>query len=269
MTPSPFTPGRLMERHFISLGAGVQSSAMTLMAAKGELAPMPEAAVFADTGGEPEAVYGWLARLEKLLPFPVIRCKRSNLHDDVIEYGHSQIPCYTRNGLKISKGKRQCTKHWKIMPIYKAIRAFTATTRKRLGEGAFVLWNGISTDEASRVKDARVSWVRNRWPLIERGMSREDCKKWVLKHYFISEIPKSACVYCPYQDPDRWHRLRHAGGSEWELVKSVERMLLPRGEFLTRDCLPVDVSNFKNPRKADDKNQLNLFENECEGMCGV
>ena len=33
----------------ISLGAGVQSSAMALMAAKGEL-PMPDYCIFADTG---------------------------------------------------------------------------------------------------------------------------------------------------------------------------------------------------------------------------
>ena len=33
----------------ISLGAGVQSSVMALMAAKGEIGPMPDCAIFADT----------------------------------------------------------------------------------------------------------------------------------------------------------------------------------------------------------------------------
>src|SRR5688572_3380034 len=33
----------------ISLGAGVQSSTMALMAAHGEIQPMPDAAIFADT----------------------------------------------------------------------------------------------------------------------------------------------------------------------------------------------------------------------------
>jgi hypothetical protein len=40
----------------ISLGAGVQSSTMALMAADGEL-PKPDCAIFADTGNEPKAVY--------------------------------------------------------------------------------------------------------------------------------------------------------------------------------------------------------------------
>jgi hypothetical protein len=47
---------------YISLGAGVQSSVMALMAARGEIGPMPDCAVFADTQWEPAGVYehlGW------------------------------------------------------------------------------------------------------------------------------------------------------------------------------------------------------------------
>ena len=43
----------------LSLGAGVQSSTLALMIEKGEI-PMVEAAIFADTGGEPAVVYKWL-----------------------------------------------------------------------------------------------------------------------------------------------------------------------------------------------------------------
>jgi len=57
----------------ISLGAGVQSTTMALMAAHGEIAPMPDCAIFADTGWEPRAVYEHLAWLRSpgVLPFPV------------------------------------------------------------------------------------------------------------------------------------------------------------------------------------------------------
>lgn len=41
--------------HIISLGAGVQSSTMALMAAAGEITPMPKCAIFADTQDEPES----------------------------------------------------------------------------------------------------------------------------------------------------------------------------------------------------------------------
>ena len=48
----------------ISLGAGVQSSTMALMAVRGEITPMPDCAIFADTGAEPQYVYEWLNWLE-------------------------------------------------------------------------------------------------------------------------------------------------------------------------------------------------------------
>ncbi len=38
----------------ISLGAGVQSTTLALMATRGEIGPMPSCAIFADTGDEPE-----------------------------------------------------------------------------------------------------------------------------------------------------------------------------------------------------------------------
>jgi len=37
-------------KHVISLGAGVQSSTMALMAAAGEITPMPDCAIFAGNG---------------------------------------------------------------------------------------------------------------------------------------------------------------------------------------------------------------------------
>ena len=48
----------------ISLGAGVQSSTMALMAAHGEITPMPDYAIFADTQAEPDHIYEWLDWLE-------------------------------------------------------------------------------------------------------------------------------------------------------------------------------------------------------------
>jgi len=57
----------------VSLGAGVQSSTMALMAARGEITPMPDCAIFADTQAEPKHVYDWLDWIETQLPFPVYR----------------------------------------------------------------------------------------------------------------------------------------------------------------------------------------------------
>jgi 3'-phosphoadenosine 5'-phosphosulfate sulfotransferase (PAPS reductase)/FAD synthetase len=67
----------------ISLGAGVQSSTMALMAADGEL-PRPSCAIFADTGYEPKSVMRYLEFLKKVLPYPVYIVSKGNIRDDMI-----------------------------------------------------------------------------------------------------------------------------------------------------------------------------------------
>ncbi len=93
-------------KHIISLGAGVQSSTMALMAAHGEITPMPDAAIFADTQAEPASVYQWLEWLELHLPFPVYRVTAGSLTDNALEmrttkdgrlYSRTNIPFFTRN----------------------------------------------------------------------------------------------------------------------------------------------------------------------------
>ena len=59
--------------NILSLGAGVQSSTMALMAAYGEIEPMPDCAIFADTAAEPKHVYDQLDFIQANVPFPVYR----------------------------------------------------------------------------------------------------------------------------------------------------------------------------------------------------
>lgn len=50
----------------LSLGAGLQSTVLALMACDGTL-PKPDGAIFADTGWEPQRVYDHLDRLGEVL----------------------------------------------------------------------------------------------------------------------------------------------------------------------------------------------------------
>lgn len=242
---------------------------MALMAAHGEIAPMPDCAIFADTQCEPSEVYEWLAVLETLLPFKVYRVTESSLAEHIIDRGFSQIPVFIRNPSgKVGMGKRQCTKQWKIVPVQRELRRFSGMTRKHLADDFYTLWQGISTDESSRMKDSRTHWIKHRFPLIEIGLSRDDCLAWLRSHG-IDLVVKSACVFCPYQRRDQWKEKKIKGGPEWDMILDVERRLLERGEYLTPDCTPVaEFAEVITPPKPDD-GQLNMFENECEGMCGV
>jgi len=107
-------------KHIISLGAGVQSSTMALMAAHGEIGPMPDCAIFADTQSEPQSVYTWLDWLEKQLPFPVYRVTKGSLetvsttirrskNDNLYTNGQPPAFMMIRRGEKPGILQRQCT----------------------------------------------------------------------------------------------------------------------------------------------------------------
>jgi len=68
----------------LSLGAGVQSSTLYLMACAGEFGEeSPTVAIFADTQWEPPAVYEWLGWLESIgsNKIPIRRVSVGNLRE--------------------------------------------------------------------------------------------------------------------------------------------------------------------------------------------
>jgi hypothetical protein len=176
--------------HVISLGAGVQSSTMALMAAKGEITPMPTAAVFADTGAEPAKVYDWLDWLERELPFPVHKVTNGNLTDESLKprkrekdggvYMKRLIPVFgiMPDGKKTAAIGRKCTADYKIKPILKKVKEIAAIGR---GEKFHKVtqWIGISMDEIQRMKDPSHPWTKHRWPLIEKRLTRGHCLEWM------------------------------------------------------------------------------------------
>ena len=106
----------------LSLGAGVQSTTLLLLSASGEL-PKLDAAIFADTGWEPEAVYKHLDRLEQEVAgpagIPIYRVSRGNLRDDLLNPDKmAMIPAYTASPAG-TRGmlKRKCTLNYKLGPI--------------------------------------------------------------------------------------------------------------------------------------------------------
>lgn len=248
--------------HIISLGAGVQSSTMALMAEAGEIAPKPVAAIFADTGDEPESVYVWLDELTQMLSFPVHIVKHANGNlskpENLFKGGHSQIPAFMLLDGVPTIGKRQCTTDWKVRPIRRAIRELTG------GEPATQLI-GISVDEISRAKDTGVQWLTNAHPLLDKRMSRHDCMNWLEKRG-IQDVPKSACTFCPYHSDAEWSAFKKEDGKSWNQILEVDAMLNERDEFLHPSCKPIKDADFST---EEERGQINLFNNECEGMCGV
>lgn len=263
-------------KHIISLGAGVQSSVMALMAARGELSPMPECAIFADTQFEPAGVYEHLDWLEKQLPFPVHRVTAGDLRADTLAELYTgnkraaSIPAFTAGG---GMAMRQCTREYKIDPIRKKLRELLGVKPRQRApkEIAIRQWLGISTDEATRMKPSRDRWVENVWPLIDAGMSRQDCLRWFGKNYPGRVLAKSACIGCPYHNDALWRDMKINDPQSFQEAVEFDHAIRRGGKFtndryLHRSCKPLAEVDFRN---LEDLGQLNFFENECEGMCGV
>lgn len=267
-------------KHIISLGAGVQSSTMALMAAAGEITPMPDAAIFADTQDEPKEVYAHLEWLCSMLPFPVHIVSRGKLSQRLLEGDNAaRMPFFVKGG---GLGMRQCTREYKIRPIRQKIREILGVGRREyIAPASVACWIGISTDEADRQKPSGVRFIVNRNPLLEDGtlMSRKACAAWLWKRY-QRVAPKSACKQCPYQGPERLLHLKQSDPEAFaELVEFDEALRTPeqikrfRGElFVTQWRIPlvqIDLVGIVANREKHKVDQLELFSQECEGMCGI
>lgn len=132
-------------------------------------------------------------------------------------------------------------------------------------------WIGISLDEASRMKPSREPWIAARWPLIELRMRRHDCLRWLKEHGY-REPSKSACIFCPYHGADQWQALTP---DEFGAAVEIDRRLRSRPPeayrakgtlYLHRSCQPLEFVDFST---SEQRGQLSMFDNECEGMCGV
>lgn len=267
-------------RTFLSLGAGVQSTTVALMAAQGLITPMPECAIFADTQAEPRAVYEHLEWLTSgVLPFPVHRVTEGSLTQIIGkqrktgQWKHMPIPAFIAgaNG-KAALANRSCTRDFKIDPIRRKVRELVGLTRKKSPlEPIVEQWIGISLDEAHRMKDSREAWVSHRWPLIEHRMTRTDCLSWLAKMGYPTP-PKSSCTFCPFHDRTAWEAVK-ADPAAWaealevdERIRDLWRGRVPSGLYLHRSLKPL-AEALAEP--ATDADQIDMFGNECEGMCGV
>lgn len=261
--------------HIISLGAGVQSTTMALMAADGEIGPMPDCAIFADTGAEPQSVYDHLEWLTKQLPFPVHIVSAGNIFEDMQRGKTNGRPPFHILNPDGSKGfsRRQCTQDYKIIPIQKKVRELIGLKPRQRGPKTIEVsqWIGISLDEAMRMKPSRLSFVQHRWPLIELQMTRRDCLKWMEERQY-PRPPKSACTFCPFHSDAMWREMKGGDPEAWQQACQFDEMIrenrvLMRGKpFLHASLQPLGDVDFST---LEDRGQLNMFLNECEGMCGV
>lgn len=279
-----------MQYHVLNLGAGVQSTCLYLMFLNGELDEKLDYAVFADTGEEPSAVYHHLEWLRSLSGPPILTDTAGKLGDDLVsgKNGAGQrfasIPAFTSGVEGVTGGmlRRQCTSEYKVEVVEKIIR------RQILGlayrqhvprDVRLVQYFGLSCDEPRRV--AKVTnrfrghkWTEARFPLFDLEMSRGDCVSYLREQSIPHEVPRSACVFCPYRSNTEWRHLRDTDPDGWARALEIDEALRRPGTianrkmeqkiYVHRSCVPLAKANL------DDRDRTGgVAQGECEGMCGL
>jgi len=277
----------------LSLGAGVQSTTLALMAAQGEIGPMPDCAIFADTQAEPAAVYehlDWLGS-PNVLPFPIHRVTAGSIIENIERMRRGErwasIPVFllAEDG-RAAPVVRQCTTEFKIEPIHAKVREMVGFSpgqsfRHALGIGPrdpvpilVEQWIGISWDERERQSDSGHAWIRNRWPLLEKQVTRQQCERWLIDNGYPVP-PKSACVFCPWTENARWRQMRDERPADWRLAVDVDRLIADGApETATRAgtrpmYLHRSLQRLEEVDLSDLFTDTGGFRNECMGMCGV
>jgi hypothetical protein len=334
-------------KRVLSLGAGVQSSTLLLMSARG-LLPHLDAAIFADTQYEPPAVYTHLAWLEGVAAKAGIPCHRvtvGNIREDALEFRqhrrssdgkrYASIPLFVNNpDGKQGRLPRQCTSEYKIEPVERFVRREILGLKPRQQAPKEVVveqWMGITTDEGRRAKppgrwrekDAgsqgnlfgeaeqlkRKEWEPIPWKVhaypfmnlilqpdrrsrhqdfLPDTMDRDACLHWLKEHYPDREVPRSACVCCPFRTNAEWQRMKDEDPESWQDAVAFDKEVRLRPEagltdgrkqkirkplvgtiYVHRQMVPLDMADLTLTDKRDPADCGTLFDQGCEGMCGM
>ena len=275
------------QKRILNLGAGVQSSTLALMGVQnwhywGCSEPLPypavgliQHAIFADTRGEPEAVYKHLKWLKAICEkfFPVHIVSKGDLAKDIKEGLNStgqrfiSIPAFTHSGIpgdQMSVTRRQCTKDYKVQVIEQFIRREllgVAPGRPAPHGNGVVQLMGLSYDETARIISVKARYQSKRWdvefPLWQMQMTRGGCKTWLKKWFPDRVVPRSACVFCPYHSNTEWRHIRDEDPEGWaEAIRidyairdhdwTVTRDTLKQQMFLHKDCKPLDQVDLRD-----------------------
>ena len=257
----------------ISLGMGVQSTAVYLMSSMGYKLPRADVSIFADPQAEHYKTYDmlkWLLKWkEENNGIELIVNRDNNIYTDQLKTNpnkHIRVPQIPAHTYPTGIARRQCTYEYKIAPVIKTTRKLHGLKpRKRMKPTE--MWLGISTDEIERMKDSSLYNIKYFYPLIYHRLSRTDCINFFKENNFPVPV-KSSCVFCPYHSNSFWAELQKENGDAWKKSVEVDKAIrrkhgMDRDMYLHNSHKPLDEIDF------DDK-QLPLFEGfDCEGHCGL
>lgn len=244
-------------QRIISLGAGVQSTAMVLMAIEGRI--QADYAIFADTGSEKPETYYYLQSF--LLPYAL----RKGFRIEIIRwdgpYNTRKKPLhqwYYEDKSLPFRMNRGCTDNWKIRPLRRYLAEHEPT-------GAIILI-GFSLDEVTRMRDSDKPQYPNEYPLIDLRLTREDLLKYFQKHKF--PIPaKSGCFMCPFARKSDWAHLKREQPELFAVACEMEERAERDLPLQDQTFYPLSGSKKLRNRFPNQNLRHILDEFPCQGYC--
>lgn len=275
--------------NIISLGMGLQSTALYYMSSLGEL-PRADYAIFSDLGAEGKRTYEYLGYLQawqsKNSGIPLIVCREKNLYSDLLKSsGHrfASIPAYVRNDEgKSGMLRRQCTGEYKIAVVDNCIRDQVYRLPKGARRPRTNVWHGITLDEIERMSIPLEAWKVNCYPFVgyridksgqamplDFGLrvARNDLVRWYRDHGLPVPV-KSACVFCPYRSDASWAEQKRNARVDFEIAIKVDEAIrdstskgINKPVFLHRSLRPLAEVTFNK--------QDRIEYGECSGNCHI
>jgi len=259
----------------ISHGGGIQTSTLCLMAARGDIGPMPDAAIMADTGDEPQAVWDYLECIRPQVPFPIYVVQKGNILEHIARSKlpagdgkqRATLPFFLESGGQMM---RTCTASLKIDAVTRKTRELLGLEKgQRVPKDVLVeVWIGISMDEKRRAGGFPAErWQEVRYPLLELDMTRGTCERWLSERQYKIP-PRSRCIICPYRSNESWRELTV---DEFEHACQIDESLRAGGKPpIGYQSLPYLHPDRKPLRQIDFGAQDRLpMDDDCFGVCGT
>jgi 3'-phosphoadenosine 5'-phosphosulfate sulfotransferase (PAPS reductase)/FAD synthetase len=225
---------------FLSYGGGVNSTAVVLL-------DKPNHIIFADTGDEHPDTYRYIEEVTK----PFVR----GYGGSFVTVRNHKYPRLQDQAMKEKiipvRMSRWCTDKFKIRPIRRYLKENDLLPAAQL--------IGIDAGEAHRAKESGHKQFHNRFPLIERGLDRDDCVDVIRK----AELPvprKSGCFYCPFQPKGQWIALRKEHKELFQIAVDMEKNGSNYGKLFLAGDRPLDdwLQSGRIRRVSDDQLELNM-----------
>jgi hypothetical protein len=259
----------------MSFGGGVQSTAMLVLAARGEIdyrlalfcnvgedSEHPDTLVYVENVVKPYAARHGIEFKE------LRRTKRDGTFETVYQRATGpnrtiSVPVRMKSG---APGRRECTNDFKRKVIAKEAKARGATKDKQA-----VVALGISTEEITRMRsDSGFPHIVSDYPLIELGLDR-DAAKDVIRDAGLPVPGKSSCWFCMFKRKAEWEIMRRERPDLFQRSVDMERRINEKRALFGKDPvffsstgLPLDIA-FSNPYLFD------YDDAACDvaGYCGV